>query len=201
MALNDYETADESGATTDTGSDPRLDEGASGVDSSLEPLGGYAVELPPKMREFISERPMAAALASAAVGAGLVALLLLVTREDSSPRARVASGIDTATDGFASLRAQVADLASMLAASLPSRGDVSDAVDGASSAAQDRFATLREQTQEMIEKLRPYVGATADMARANPVWTAVAVGALGALLGSQLLGGGAAEEKPEATAA
>jgi ElaB/YqjD/DUF883 family membrane-anchored ribosome-binding protein len=195
-----HEKLDESGATEDAAVDPRFEEGVTGTsaDTSLDPLGGFAVELPPKVRDFITDRPVAATLASAAVGAGLVAMLLLATRDNSGWKAAVASKADTVTDSFSTLRDQVADLASKLAASLPSRDAAADALAAArnqtQNQAQDTAATLRGQAQDLLDKLRPYVGATTDMARAYPLWTSVAVGVLGALLGSQMLGASPAEK-------
>jgi hypothetical protein len=190
------DTQDESGATDDTAIDPRFEEAAQGAapDTSLDPLGAFAVDLPPKVRGFITDRPVAATLVSAAVGAGLVALLLLATRDNSGLKSAVASKADMVNDSFSTLRAQVADLAAKVAASLPSRDDVGDAVDSSKSKAQDAASNLRGQAQDLLDKLRPYVGATTDMARANPVWTSVAVGVLGALLGSQLLGSDSPEK-------
>jgi ElaB/YqjD/DUF883 family membrane-anchored ribosome-binding protein len=176
------ETQDESGATGDTG------------DTSLDPLGAFAVDLPPKFRDFITGRPVAATLVSAAVGAALVALLLLATRDNAGLKSAVSSKVDTVNDSFSSLRAQVADLASKLAASLPSRDDAAVAADASKNEARDAMSALRNQAQDVLDKLRPYVGATTDMARANPVWTSVAIGVLGALLGSQLLGADSAEK-------
>jgi hypothetical protein len=166
MALN-HETLDETGATDQT---------------STDPLDGFAVDLPPKIRDFITERPVAATLASAAVGAGVVALLLFASRDhsglkNSDPKSSVPSRADAAHDSFANLRAQVTDMAAKVAASLPSREAATNAVDASKNKAQD-----------LMDRLRPYVGATSDMARAYPVWTSVAVGVLGALLGAQMLG-------------
>jgi ElaB/YqjD/DUF883 family membrane-anchored ribosome-binding protein len=166
MAL-DHETLDETGATDDAVTTM--------PDTSLDPLGAFAVDLPPQVRDFITDRPVAATLASAAVGAGLVALLLFATRDNSGLKSAVSSKVDAAHDSFANLRAQVTDLASKVAATLPSREDASAAVESSKGKAQD-----------LMDRLRPYVGATSDLARAYPVWTSVAVGALGALLGSQM---------------
>ena len=171
------ETLDESGATTEQG----VDETHVAADSSTA------------LREFITERPVAAALASAAVGAGLVAVLILATREtaDAGRLGANAPPGDAAADSFARLKSQVAELAKSLAAALPTTDKVSTAIDASKGSVQDTLSGLREQTEDLMDRLRPYASATADMARAYPLWTSVAVGVLGALLGSQLLGGSA----------
>jgi hypothetical protein len=181
------ETIDEAGASTDQEVDPR-------ADAATQPSSELGASLSPALREFIDERPVAAALASAAVGAGLVAILILATRETEGAGRSMANGAarnTSAADGFATLRAQVADLAQRLAATLPSTDKVSSAIDASKGTVHDTVSVLRGQTEEILDRLRPYANATVDMARAYPVWTSVAVGVLGALLGSQLLGGGA----------
>jgi hypothetical protein len=179
------ETIDETGASTDQEAEPR-------ADTAVQASSDLGARMSPALPEFIDERPVAAALASAAVGAGLVAILILATREAegaSRPMANGAAGHHPAADSFATLKSQVAELAQRLAAALPTTGTVSSAIDASKGTVQDTVSGLRGQTEELLDRLRPYAHATADMARAYPVWTSVAVGVLGALLGSQVLSG------------
>ena len=144
--------------------------------------------------DLVVENPMTSMLVSAAVGAGLVALLAMMARDrspDSTPDAdairsrtnRAASKVSTDTGA---LKAQVAEFASKLLDALPTRQQAQQAVQGAgesaSDAAGDVWNEVRDQAQDLLDRLRPRLGDAQDAARAHPVWAAVAVGTLGALV-------------------
>lgn len=189
------------------------------TDTSLDALGS-STEMPTTSTEMLNElvvaHPLSAVLASAAVGAGLMALLSLIARDDS-PRVssamngvgkqrdshaeryadRSSHAVDAAADHYADLKSQIGELAKKLAASLPSRSDADDAMNTASDKAAEVWNSVRKQADDVLGQLRPHMDATAEVARAHPVWTALAVGALGALLGSQITGGGNGDSKHE----
>ncbi|HWH80809.1 MAG TPA: hypothetical protein VNU71_01085, partial [Burkholderiaceae bacterium] len=141
--------------TYPTTSKTSLDDWVCGVSSSLD--------------EFVNTRPIAATLAAAAAGAGIVALLSLQSRStsvslprrvsvpslDAAPRA--AKRVVAATnDGLSTLKTQIAELIAAIADRLPTQAQAARAtetvVNRASSATQDAVDRATSATDAALEK-------------------------------------------------
>jgi ElaB/YqjD/DUF883 family membrane-anchored ribosome-binding protein len=149
--------------------------------------------------DMVNAYPLAAVLTSAAVGAGLVALITLAARDDRAGASNVMrtasrSTRESAGDALDELRAQVGELARKLTAALPSSTDARRASADLGERASDAWSTVREQAQAALDQVAPKLTAATELARANPLWVSVVMGALGALLGSQWLGRGDAPD-------
>jgi ElaB/YqjD/DUF883 family membrane-anchored ribosome-binding protein len=180
------------------------------LDSAADEMRAATSASLEKVNEMVGSYPVTAVLASAAAGAGLIALLALVGRSSapgvsrsmdyasdlssnlSKKASRTADGYASrVADDYSDLKTQLGDLAKRLTDALPSKREAGSAVDSvigsATEKAADTWATVREQAQLAMNQIRPQIDATADVARAHPLWSALAVGALGALLGAQFL--------------
>ena len=144
------------------------------------------------VNEIVNAYPLAAVLTSAAVGAGLVALITMAARDERANAANVLRTVprstrETAGDALDELRAQIAELGRKLTSGLPSADARRTSAD-LGEKASDAWATVREQAQAALDQVAPRITAATDLARANPLWVSVVMGAVGALLGSQVLG-------------
>ena len=147
------------------------------------------------VNDIVNAYPLAAVLTSAAVGAGLIALLSIAAREDRSGLAPVLRTVprstrESAGDALDELRSQITDLGRKLSAALPSSSEARRTSADLGEKASEAWSTVREQAQAALDQVAPKITAAADIARANPLWVSVVMGAVGALLGSQLLGRG-----------
>ena len=143
--------------------------------------------------DIVNEYPLAAVLTSAAIGAGLIALISMAARDDrpSAPsvlRTVPRSTRESAGDALDELRAQISDLGRKLSAALPSPKEARRTTNDVAEKASEAWSTVREQAQAALDQVGPKINAAADIARANPLWVSVVMGAIGALLGSQMLG-------------
>lgn len=147
------------------------------------------------VNDIVHAYPLAAVLTSAAVGAGLVALITLAARDNS--RASAAANVlrtvprstrETAGDALDELRAQIAELGRKLTSGLPTPADARRTSADLGEKASEAWATVREQAHAALDQVAPKITAATELARANPLWVSVVMGAIGALLGSQLLG-------------
>jgi ElaB/YqjD/DUF883 family membrane-anchored ribosome-binding protein len=139
-------------------------------------------------QDMVAANPVAAVLASAALGAGVIALLSLAGRDASIPSQIADKSKAVGNQAYSRLQAQISDLANLVAAALPSKDDAQRAASAASDRASDAWGEVRKQAQSVFDQASPQVRAATAIARENPIWVALAVGALGALLGSQMLG-------------
>jgi hypothetical protein len=136
---------------------------------------------------YVGRNPVQSALGAAAAGAGLMALLALMSRDDApDPKAPVPT---VGSRGFdvQSLKNQIADLADRLSSAVPAdaaRQRVGDAGD----AVAEGWSHLRDRAINAIDRFEPEASAAIRAARENPVWTALIVGAVSALVGAQVLG-------------
>lgn len=138
-----------------TTSKTALDDWVSGVSSSLD--------------EFVNTRPIAATLAAAAAGAGIVALLSLPSRSTSVSTARrmrvpnldaaprTARRVVAATnDGLSTLKTQIADLIAAIADRVPSQAQATRATESAlnraTSATHDVVDRASSATDAALEK-------------------------------------------------
>lgn len=145
------------------------------------------------VNDLVNAYPLAAVLTSAAVGAGLVALIALAGRDDRSSVPGVLLTVprstrETAGDALDELRAQIADLGRKLTSSLPSPADARRTSADLGDKASDAWTAVRGQAQAALDQVAPKFSAATELARANPLWVSVVMGAVGALLGSQWLG-------------
>ncbi|MES3013948.1 MAG: hypothetical protein V4750_09510 [Pseudomonadota bacterium] len=138
--------------------------------------------------DLVERNPMPAVLAAAAAGAGLMALVALMARRDPDPLAPVPLGASRGID-YDALKRQIADLADRLKHAAPVDAAKHRAEHAGASIA-DGWSTVRDQALEALDRFEPQASAAIKAARENPVWTALIVGAIGALVGSQLLGKG-----------
>ena len=138
------------------------------------------------LTELVERNPMPAVLAAAAAGAGLMALVTLMARREPDPLAAMPLVSPRAFD-YDALKRQVADLADRLSKAAPV-DTARQQVEQASGALADGWSAVREQALDLLNRFEPQAGAAVKVARDNPLWTALVVGAVGALVGSQLLG-------------
>lgn len=169
------------------------------LDSSSSPLDADWATL-------IADHPVGALLAAAALGAGAMALVSLSAPAASARKrfANDASGLRaSASDEVDALKKQVSDLARRVLDGTPSKKEAAkqanalgdraldawnEVRDQATSFASDMAGRLRPQVAEMAGRLRPRVEAATDIAKENPLWVGLAMGALAAFLGSRVLG-------------
>ena len=126
-----------------------------------------------------------------------MALLALMARRDPDPLAAVPT-ITARMPDYDALKRQIADLSDRLSERVANAAPVDAArqrVGQATDAIADGWSTVRDQALEALDRFEPQATAAIKVARENPVWTALIVGAVGALIGSQMLSG-----KPEAPA-
>lgn len=145
------------------------------------------------VNEIVNAYPLAAVLTSAAVGAGLVALITMAARDERANAANVLRTVprstrESAGDALDELRAQIAELGRKLTSGLPTPADARRTSADLGEKASDAWTTVREQAQAALDQVAPKITAATDLARANPLWVSVVMGAVGALLGSQVLG-------------
>ncbi|MES2100317.1 MAG: hypothetical protein V4569_10895 [Pseudomonadota bacterium] len=143
------------------------------------------------LTDLVARNPVPAVLAAAAAGAGLMALVSLLARRDPAPRAPLPTLTPTVTPrglDYEALKQQIADLADRVSRTVP--------VDAAKQRAEqagdvlaDGWNTVRDQALDALGRFEPQASAAIKAARANPVWSALIVGAVGALVASQMLGG------------
>ncbi len=120
------------------------------------------------VNDIVHAYPVAAVLTSAAIGAGLVALIAVAVL-------------------WAAHR-PIADLGRKLTSHLPTPAEARRTTSDLGEKASDTWATVREQAQAALDQVAPKITAATELARANPLWVSVVMGAVGALLGSQMLG-------------
>lgn len=157
----------------------------------LSALGEHSESQATPARAFtdmVERNPMPAVLAAAAAGAGLMALVALLARRDPDPFAPVplvgSRGLD-----YDALKRQIADLADRLKNATPVDA-AKQRVESAGDAISDGWNAVRDQALDALGQFEPQASAAIKAARDNPVWTALIVGAVGALVGSQLLARG-----------
>lgn len=142
------------------------------------------------MTEMVERNPIPAVLAAAAAGAALMALVALMARREPEPFAPVPTVSPRGFD-YDALKQQVADLADRLTRAVPVDA-TKQRVEDAGDALADVWSTVRDQAHDALGRFEPQAAAAMKVARENPVWTALIVGAVGALVGSQMLGGNSA---------
>jgi hypothetical protein len=154
------------------------------MNEELEPMG-----LPTSqesklqsLRDLVSQHPLAALAASAAVGAGVMALIAAVSaRRDASPMAALNS---QAGDTYSDLRDQLGKLVDRLSGAVPSKDTISQTasdfgaeaskvIDKASDAAKRTFRSATEAGWNATEA-----------AKAHPLITSLVLGAIGTVLAS-----------------
>ncbi len=150
------------------------------------------------LTDFVERNPFPAVLAAAAAGAGLMALASLMMRREPDPLAPVPLVSSRGLD-YESLRQQIADLVDRLGQATPVDA-AKHRVEQAGDAIADGWGSLRDQALDALGRFEPQASAAAKVARENPLLTALVVGAVGALVGSQMLGG-KTDETARATAA
>lgn len=140
--------------------------------------------------DLVGANPVATIIVSAAAGAGLVALLALANRDSSGPLQSVNNLRGAGEKAYDKLQAQLSDLAQVVLAALPSKDDMQRSASAAGDRASDAWGNVREQTRSVLAQVAPKVDATRAMARENPMWVALVVGVIGALVGSLVTGRG-----------
>jgi hypothetical protein len=137
--------------------------------------------------DLVERNPVPAVLAAAAAGAGLMALMALMARPDRDPRAPVPTVTPRGID-YAALKQQLADLTDRVTRAMPVDA-ARQRAEQAGDALADGWGSVRDQALDALGRFEPQATAGIKAARENPVWTALIVGAVGALVGSQMLGG------------
>lgn len=140
--------------------------------------------------DLVEHNPVPAVLAAAAAGAGLMALVSLMARRDPDPRAPAPTITPTITPrsiDYEALKQQIADLADRVTRAVPVDA-AKQRVEHVGDALADGWSTVRDQALDALGRFEPQASAAIKAARANPVWSALIVGAVGALIASQMLG-------------
>ena len=138
------------------------------------------------LTDLVERNPVPAVLAAAAVGAGLMALLAVMARRDSGPLAPVPTVAPRGID-FDALKRQIADLADRVTRAMPV-DTAKERVEHVGDAIADGWSTVRDQALDALGRFEPQASAAIKVAREHPVWSALIVGAVGALIASQMLG-------------
>jgi phytoene dehydrogenase-like protein len=168
------------------------------MNEELEPLGlpmPAQSEAPQTLSELVAQHPLVAIAASAAVGAGVMALIAAVSHRREPAGSPLESLHAQGGDAYADLRSQLGKLIDRLSASLPSRqaasqtvGDfgaqASKVIDKASGAAKQTFRSASDAARSATET-----------AKAHPLITSLVLGALGTVIASL---GAAAQGSPDA---
>lgn len=160
------------------------------MNEELEPLGmpeSAQGEGPHTLSELISQHPLAAVVASAAVGAGVVALIAAASQRRDGPR--LASQVqDQAADTYAELRSQLARLVERFAAAMPTTAEAEKAAADlgaqASSTWDTALDTARRALQGTVATGAQATQAATQTAMAHPVLTSIVVGAIGTAVAS-----------------
>ena len=151
---------------------------------------GHATEPATSTRaltDLVERNPLPAVLAAAAAGAGLMALVSLMARRTPEPLAPVPTVTPRGID-YDALKQQIADLADRITRAMPVDA-AKQRVEDAGDAIAEGWNTVRNQALDALGRFEPQASAAIKVARENPLWTALIVGAVGALVSSQMLGG------------
>ncbi|MBX3622216.1 MAG: hypothetical protein KF891_19795 [Rhizobacter sp.] len=167
------------------------------MNEALDPLGipTPAQEDAATLGELVAQHPMLALAASAAVGAGLMALVSAASRPHT-PHAphttRLQAGLPDKLYG--ELRDQIARLAERMNASLPDKGGLSQTLSDLSTQAS---GTLDSAAALARDSMRSAIAGGAKATRAaadHPVITSLVVGAIGAVAAALAASGETAAE-------
>lgn len=164
------------------------------MNEELEPLGmpeSAQGEGPHTLSELISQHPLAAVVASAAVGAGVVALIAAASQRRQGP-ALVSQVQDQAADTYAELRGQLARLVERFAAAMPTTAEAERQADKAAADLGAQAAgtwdtaldTARRALQGTMATGAQATQAATQTAMAHPVLTSIVVGAIGTAVAS-----------------
>ena len=103
------------------------------------------------LSELVTDHPMVAMAASAAVGAGVAALIIALTRERTPPHVhQVGSSTGQLYEG---LQAQLRQLASKIDESLPSKSELGKAFSGLSDDASKTWSALVDGAQRTVHNV------------------------------------------------
>jgi ElaB/YqjD/DUF883 family membrane-anchored ribosome-binding protein len=157
-----------------------------GKDSKLDALA-----------DVIAAYPVGTLVASAAVGAGLMALLSAVSHRappplPPPPRRPIDRVADAAAHSYADLQVQLTQLIRNMSALLPSKAETRQAAENAQAGARtsteeagdkatQTWGRLADEAQQVFRDAAPSVQRAGQAVREHPVLASVAVGALGAL--------------------
>jgi ElaB/YqjD/DUF883 family membrane-anchored ribosome-binding protein len=140
-----------------------------------------------QITEMVAANPVPAVLSAAAVGAGLMALIALMAKPSFRlpPMPQLPKAITDVDLG--SLKSQLADLIDKAKDAFPKK-EVTEKAADASEAVQDSWQDVRDRASDLIDQVQPQLDAGIKVARDNPLWAALIVGAVGTALGAQFLG-------------
>lgn len=156
------------------------------MDDELEPLGlptpaqaGNSLTL----SELIAEHPLVAVAASAAVGAGVMALIAASTRPHATPAHGHRIGNDV-SEKVSQLQAQLGELFSRLTESLPSKGEVNRAAGNLGDQASKAFNGALNGARHSLHGVSSAGVNVTQTALAHPLLTSLVLGAVGTVLAS-----------------
>ncbi len=151
----------------------------------LEPLG---LPTPPQdgksttLSELISEHPLVAVAASAAVGAGVMALVAIGTRR--APPAHGQSLGREASEKYAAIQAQLSELFARLTDSLPSKGEVGRGASHLGDQASKAYNGALNGAKHSLHGVSAAGVNVTQAALAHPLLTSLVLGALGTVVAS-----------------
>lgn len=157
------------------------------MNEELDPLGLPTPSQGDKtqtLSELVAQHPLVAIAASAAVGAGVMALIAAASHRRESAGGRLSSLHGQANDVYGELRGQLGKLVERLSASLPTKSaasqtatdfgaQASKVIDKASDAAKQTFRSATEAGWNATQT-----------AKAHPLITSLVLGAIGTLIAS-----------------
>jgi hypothetical protein len=154
------------------------------MNEELEPLGlptssqaGQTFTL----SEFMSEHPLVAVAASAAVGAGVMALIVGATRQREKPTSWHGIG-SHASDKYAAIQAQLSELHARLADSIPSKDAVTRAASDLGAKASKLMNGAVNGAKHSVQGVSAAGVNVTQTALAHPLITSLVLGALGTVV-------------------
>lgn len=155
------------------------------MNEELEPLGLPTPSQEGKsttLSELISEHPLVAVAASAAVGAGVMALIAMGTRR--APPAHAQSLGREASEKYAAIQTQLGELFARLTDSLPSKGEVGLAASHLGDQASKAYNGALNGAKHSLQGVSAAGVNVTQAALAHPLVTSLVLGALGTVLAS-----------------
>ena len=117
---------------------------------------------------MVIENPLPAALAAAAVGAGLMALAtLMVPSRPSVSKVKVDKVVDSVADEAGSLRSQLGDLAKSVLAALPTKSQLKSRAGDAADEAQSLAQSARDSLSDSLKSVGGALRSAGDTANSS----------------------------------
>jgi ElaB/YqjD/DUF883 family membrane-anchored ribosome-binding protein len=165
------------------------------MNEELEPLGLPTSAPDEKSRtlsELVAQHPLVAVAASAAVGAGVMALIAIGSRQRDTP----AHGLGAeASEKVSAIQSQLSELFARLTDSLPSKADVSQAAGHLGDKATKAYNGALNGAKHSLHEVSAAGANVTHTAAAHPLLTSLILGALGTVLATMAASSSTSEAK------